>query len=156
ANANGGKTITIEAGGGDLPSHPLTSDEVAGHRLITLLFDTNSMEPDDVQKTIDGAVKWVNDRMTTADLVAVATIGSSLQVLNDFTSSKEVVLGTLNSLSAASGTAFATVDSSTAATDDAAQSATDDTTQVDQSAQELDTFNNDVRLRALQTLAEAL
>src|SRR5438093_8889614 len=35
-----------------VPSHPLTSDEVAGHRLITLLFDTNSMEPDDVQKAI--------------------------------------------------------------------------------------------------------
>jgi VWFA-related protein len=139
-----------------VPSHPLTSDEVAGHRLITLLFDTNSMEPDDVQKAIDGATSWVKDRMTTADLVAVAAIGSSLQVLTDFTTSKEHVQAVLSALSAASGTAFAAVDSSTAASDDTAQSATDDSTAVDASAQELDTFNNDVRLRAIKTLADAL
>jgi len=138
------------------PTHPLTSEEVAGHRLITLLFDTNSMEPDDVQKAIDGATTWVRERMTTADLVAVAAVGSSLQVLTDFTTSKEHVEAVLSSLSAASGTAFAAVDTSTAATDDAAQTATDDSTAVDASAQELDTFNNDVRLRAIKTLAEAL
>jgi len=145
-----------------LHSHPLTSDEAAGHRLITLLFDTSSMEPDDVQKSIDGAMTWVNDRMTPADLVAVASIGlsgssgSSLRVLTDFTSDKEEVRAVLSSFSAASGTAFAAVDASTAATDEAAQSATDDTTTVDQSAQELDTFNNDVRLRAIETLAKSL
>ncbi len=156
ATTGGQKTIAIETGGGDLPSHPLTSDEVAGHRLIAIVFDTNSMEPDEVQKAIDGAVTWVDDRMTSADLVAVAAIGSSLQILSDFSSSKETVHAALSSLSAASGTAFAAVDSSTAATDDAAQSATDDVTAVDQSARELETFNNDVRLRAIQTLAEAL
>src|SRR4029079_16984845 len=41
---------------GARPSHPLTSEEAAGHRLITLLFDTSSMEPDEVQKSIDGAL----------------------------------------------------------------------------------------------------
>src|SRR5213079_2980312 len=81
-------------------------------------------------------------------LVAVAAIGSSLQILTDFTSSKERVRSALEALGAASGTAFDSVDTSTAATDDTAT--------VDQSAQELDTFNNDVRLRALKTLAEAL
>src|SRR5262245_54754026 len=34
----------------DTPTHPLTSDEVAGHRLLTLVFDTSSMQPDDVQR----------------------------------------------------------------------------------------------------------
>src|ERR1700686_1461463 len=75
----------------DTPPHPMTSDEVAGHRLLTLLFDTSSMQPEDVQKAIDGAMKWVEDQMTPADLVAVAAINSSLQVLTDFTSSKERV-----------------------------------------------------------------
>jgi hypothetical protein len=59
-------------------------------------------------------------------------------------------------LSPSSGTAFAGVDASTASTDADAQSATSDSTTLDQSAQELDTFNNDVRLRALRTLAEAM
>ena len=140
----------------DEPSHPLTSEEVAGHRVITLVFDTASMQTDEVQKAVESAVAWVDDKMTPADLVAVASIGSSLQVLTDFTSSKERVRSVLSAFSAADGTAFAAVDASTAATDEAAQTATDDTVAVDQSAQELDMFNNDVRLRALRTLAEAL
>jgi VWFA-related protein len=135
---------------------PLTSEDVAGHRLMTLLFDTSSMQPEDVQKAADSALKWVDTQMSSADLVAVATIGSSLQILTDFTSDKEKVHSVLSSFSGAEGTAFAAVDSSTAATDETSVNATDDTTTVDVSAQELDTFNNDVRLRALKTLAEAL
>src|SRR5262245_7033998 len=73
----------------ETPTHPLTSDEVAGHRLLTLVFDTSSMQPEDVQKAVDGATTWVDSSMSAADLVAVASIGSSLQVLTDFTSSKE-------------------------------------------------------------------
>lgn len=140
----------------DTPSHPLRSEGVAGHRLLTLVFDTSSMQPDDVQKAVDGARKWVDEEMTPADLVAVAAINSSLQVLTDFTSSKERMRAVLSSFAATDGTAFSAVDTNTAATDEAEQTATDDTTAVDQSAQELDTFNNDVRLRALKTLADAL
>ena len=135
---------------------PLTSEEVAGHRLLTLLFDTSSMQPEDVQKATDEAIKWVDEKMSPADLVAVATIGSTLQVLSDFTSEKEQVRSVLEKFSAADGTAFSAVDASTQATDEAASSQTDDTTTTDVGAQELDTFNNDVRLRALRTLAEAL
>jgi len=136
--------------------HPLTSDEVAGHRLMTLVFDTSSMQPDELQKAIDGAQKWVDEQMTPADLVAVASIGSSLQVLSDFSSDKERVHAAVAGLSPLDATAFTAVDASSAATDEASNAATTDATTVDQSAQELDTFNNDVRLRALRTLAEAL
>jgi VWFA-related protein len=138
------------------PSGPLTSEDVAGHRLLTLLFDTSSMAPEDVQKATDEAIKWVNEKMSPADLVAVATIGSTLQILTDFTSEKEQVRSVLEKFSGADGTAFAAVDSSTQATDEASASQTDDSTTTDVSAQELDTFNNDVRLRAIKTLAEAL
>jgi len=135
---------------------PLTSEDVAGHRLLTLLFDTSSMQPEDVQKATDEAIKWVDEKMSPDDLVAVATIGSTLQILSDFTSEKEQVRSVLEKFSAADGTAFSAVDASTQATDEAASSQTDDTTTTDVGAQELDTFNNDVRLRALKTLAEAL
>jgi VWFA-related protein len=135
---------------------PLTSEDVAGRRLITLVFDTSSMQPEDVQKAIDSAGEWVNERMTPADLVAVASIGFGLDVLSDFTTDKERIRTVLSAFAATDGTAFTAVDASTAVTDDAAQRATDDTTAVDTSTQELDTFNNDVRLRALKTLAEAL
>ena len=135
---------------------PLTSEDAAGHRLLTLLFDTSSMQPEDVQKAADAAVKWVDQEMSPADLVAVASIGSSLQILSDFSGDKERVHAALQAFSAADGTAFAAVDASTTATDEAAAGQTSDSTAADVSAQELDTFNNDVRLRALKTLAEAL
>jgi VWFA-related protein len=151
----GTNTAASQTAAGAVPPVPLTSEDVAGHRLLTLLFDTSSMQPEDVQKATDSAIKWVTDQMTPADLVAVASIGSSLQILTDFTSDKEQVQSALETFSAASGTAFTAVDASTAATDETA-SQTDDTTTTDVSAQELDTFNNDVRLRALKTLAEAL
>jgi len=135
---------------------PLTSEDAAGHRLLTLLFDTSSMQPEDVQKAADAAIKWVDQDMSPADLVAVAAIGSSLQILSDFSGDKERVHAALQAFSAADGTAFAAVDASTAATDETAAGQTSDSTAADVSAQELDTFNNDVRLRALKTLAEAL
>jgi len=101
-------TVSAPAGtttaGNDIPV-PLTSEDVAGHRLLTLVFDTSSMQPEDVQKAADAALKWVDEQMTPADLVAVASIGSSLQILSDFTSSKEQVHAALASFSAAEGTA---------------------------------------------------
>jgi len=135
---------------------PMTSEDLAGHRLLMLLFDTSSMEPDEVEQAVDSALKWVNEQMSPSDLVAVASIGSSLRVLTDFTSDKTKVRSTLMAFSASEGTAPADVDSSTMSTDETSAAATDDTTTVDASTQELDTFNNDVRLRALTAIAEAL
>ncbi len=128
--------VSAPAAAAGVPTHPLTSDEV------------------EVQKAIDEAVKWVDGQMTGADLVAVAAINSSLQVLTDFTGSRERLRSVLSAFSATDGTAFTAADASTSSADEAAQTAIDDS--VDQIAQELDTFNNDVRLRALKTLAEAL
>jgi VWFA-related protein len=131
---------------------PMTSDMLAGHRLITLLFDVSSMQPEDVQRAVDSARKYVDEQMTAADLVAVATIGSTLSVLTDFTGDRTAVAGALGKLAYTDGTATETASASTVATDEAA--ANDEDTGSD--AAELDMFNNDVRLRALKTLAEAL
>jgi VWFA-related protein len=143
----------------DAAPRPLTSDDTAGRRLMVLVFDTSSMEPEDVQKATDSAIKWVDEQMTAADLVAIASIGSDLQVLNDFTSDKDAVRSALQAFNAAEGPAPA-VDANTVSTDAAANDLTaspdTDTSTVDVGTQELDTFNNDVRLRALTALAEAL
>ena len=50
--------------------------------------------------------------MSAADLVAVASIGSSLQVLTDCTSSKERVRDVLSAFATTDGTAFTAVDAS--------------------------------------------
>jgi VWFA-related protein len=102
---------------------------------------------------VDGARKYVEEKMSAADLVAVATIGSTLTVLTDFTADRAVVVRALGALAYAEGTATEAPAASTTATDETA-AASDDETSTD--AAELDMFNNDVRLRALKTLAEAM
>src|SRR6185503_7101832 len=53
---------------------PMTSDMLAGRRLITIVFDVSSMQPEDVQRAVDSANKYVAEKMSPADLVAVATV----------------------------------------------------------------------------------
>src|SRR5581483_10914468 len=132
-----------------------SAQSLAGHRLIALLFDLSSMQPDDVQRAIDAANKYVREQMSDADLVAVATVSSTLQVLTDFTPDREKVATVLAQLAYTDGTATVAPTASTAATDEAELAASDDTSTSTDTA-ELDLFNNDIRLRALKTMAEAL
>lgn len=140
----------------DATRGPLTSEEVAGRRIWVLLFDTSSMQPEDVQKAADSAIKWGQERMSPADLVAVAAIGSTLQILSDFTNDKEKVISVLKAFAITDGTAVADVDASTMAADEALVAATTATTAVDTSTQELDSFNNDIRLRGIKTICDGL
>ena len=80
---------------------------MAGRRLITLLFDVSSMQPEDVQRAVDSAQKYVNEKMSAADLVAVATVGSTLTVLTDFTADRGKVAAALTTLGYTDGTATA-------------------------------------------------
>jgi VWFA-related protein len=132
----------------------LDAQDLTGRRLWILLFDMSSMDPDVAQQAIDAALRFVDEQMTTADLVSVATIGSTLEVLEDFTNDKPKVRFALERLSA-TDTSVADPDA-VAAADDAAASNASDTFALDAGLTELDVFNNDVRLRALRRLAEAL
>jgi VWFA-related protein len=132
---------------------PMTSDMLAGRRLIALVFDVSSMQPDDVQRAVDSAQKYVEEKMSAADLVAVATVGSTLTVLTDFTADRSKVAAALGKLAFTDGTAAEAPAASTMAVDETTAAATDTAST---EAAELDMFNNDVRLRALKTLAEAL
>ena len=135
---------------------PMKSEQFAGRRLIVLLFDTSSMQPDDVQRAVDSANKFVTTSMTDADLIAVATIGSSLQILTDFTDQRDQVAAALAKLGYTEGTSAPPPSASTLATDEADAAAEDTTDTESADAAELDMFNNDLRLRALRALAEAL
>ncbi len=139
-------TSTVAAPG------PIASQDLAGRRLMVLLFDTSSMQPEDVQRAVDSASKYVAEQMSAADLIAVATVSTRLDVLTDFTGDRTKVAQTLVRLGYTEGTATPPPDPSTAATDEAAAEAEVVATE----ASELDLFNNDVRLRALRTLADAL
>ena len=134
------------------PPEPMTGADVAGRRLIVLLFDLSSMQPDEVQRAVDSASTFVKERMAPADMVAVATVSSALDVLNDFTGDRGLVAATLAQLAYTEGTATPPPDAATAATEEEAAA----TETAGEETSELDMFNNDVRLRALRTLAETL
>jgi VWFA-related protein len=121
-------------------------------RMLTIMFDVSSMQPDDVQRAVEDARDWVGEKMTGADLVAIITIGTRLNVLTDFTSSKEEALGALQKLAYNEGTEVDPASVATAATEADAAEAGTTTTEAD-AFQE---FNNDVRLRALKTVCQEL
>ena len=131
---------------------PTVPADFAGRRMLVLLFDTSSMQPEDVQRATDSAVKYVDEQMSPSDLVAVVTIGSAIDVLTDFTADRERVRAALTRLSYTDGTATPPPSASTVATDEA--NAASDADPTDDTG--FDAFNNDVRLRALKTLADTL
>jgi len=130
------------------------ASELAGRRLVVLLFDISSMQPEDVQRAVDSGMKYAKDTMAASDLVAVVTIGSTLTVLTDFTGEREEVLAALQGLAYSDGTAVPPLEVATTATEEAAaESETDTEATTDEG---FEAFNNDVRLRALKTLADTL
>jgi VWFA-related protein len=86
--------------------------------------------------------------MTPSDMVAVASIDTTLDVLTDFTADHETVKQALAHFTAVDGVAFETPAPETAATDEAGGATG--------GSAEYDVFNNDARLRAIKTLADAL
>lgn len=124
----------------------------AGRRLLVLLFDVSSMQPEDVQRAVDSAQTYVTESMSPADLVAVVTIGSTITVLSDFTADRAAAGAALDRLGYTEGTATPPPAADTAATDDAA--AASDAATADETG--FEAYNNDVRLRALKTLADTL
>ena len=129
------------------PGAPLRRQDLAGRRLIVLLFDLSSMQPNELDRAGQAAVDYVDHQMTGADLVAVATIDTTLDVVSDFTADRETVKQALGRFTTVDGVAFDTPAAETAATDEAGAAA---------ASAEYDVFNNDARLRAIRTLADAL
>jgi VWFA-related protein len=123
-------------------------------RMLTIVFDVSSMQPDDVQRAVEDAREWVGEKMTGADLVAIITIGSRLNVLTDFTSSREDALAALQALAYNEGTEVSPEAIATAATE--ADAASTESASATTEADAFQEFNNDVRLRALKTLCQEL
>jgi VWFA-related protein len=133
---------------------PLTPEALSGRRLVVLLFDVSSMQPEDVDRAVDAAVTFVTEQMDTADLIAVATVGAQLDVLTDFTDDAAEVLSALSTLSFVDGTGIDLAAGTTLVEDEAAATEDEPTNADDTSG--FDLFNNDARLRALRVLAETL
>ena len=132
-----------------------TKDELASRRMIILLFDTSSMQPEEIDRAVKSANDYVDHQMSPADLIAIASVGQSLTILHEFTSDRDVIKSTLAAFDTTSGTGFeqpVPVDT---------PDVTDDTTSTDPADLPLDDtefgiFNNDRRLRAMRVLCDAM
>jgi len=119
-------------------------------RLIVLFFDLSAMEPDEIDRAVTSAERYVDTQMAPADLVSIVSLGSALLVNQDFTSNHELLKKQLQAFSAGSGQGFEEgTTGTTEGTPDTGQPFTADDT-------EYNIFNTDRRLEALRSVAEKL
>jgi hypothetical protein len=71
----------------DADTTPLTSQNIAGHRLWLILLDKTALQATDIERVTADAIAWSTEKTPNVDVVAVAVIGSQgLEVRQDFTS----------------------------------------------------------------------
>ena len=123
----------------------LSKEDLEGKRLVILFFDLSSLAPEDLIRSVDTAHEFIAKQSGPQDLVAVATYSSTLQLVQDFTNDRDVLLKTLDMLSSP--------DSGDAAAEDLSDPDTSDDVFVPDTTQ-FNIFNTDRRLSALETLAK--
>lgn len=144
-----------------VPLGTVTSPEqvkavVRDRRMIVLFFDLTSLQPDDLLRSTRAAQKYLQDRMTPADLVAVVVFGNTLKVVANFTNDRQllhqavdaIIPGHEAALAQLADAATAT-NGETAVTEDTGAAFTADDT-------EFNIFNTDRKLAAVEALCEVL
>src|SRR5260370_19178153 len=61
------------------------------------------MDPDQTQRAVDAAKKYVQSKMTSADMIAIVSLASSLRLDQDFTNDQARLLRVLNRFTHAEG-----------------------------------------------------
>src|SRR5262245_37179107 len=129
-------------------------DAFRDRRLMVLFFDLSSMQPEEIVRALESAQEYVDERMKPADLVAVVTLGTTLIVDQDFTSSHDELKTALKALDPNSANGFEEGATPEATDDSDTDSATSDTFTADDT--EYNVFNTDRRLDAIRNLSETL
>jgi VWFA-related protein len=127
------------------PDVPVKKEELQGKRMIILFFDLSSLGTEDLIRSVDTARDFVTQQAGPQDLVAIATYSTILELIQDLTNDRDVLLSTLNSLSSP----------------ESGDTPVEDLTDVDTSEEvfvpdtiQFNIFNTDRRLSAVETLAK--
>jgi VWFA-related protein len=119
-------------------------------RLIVLFFDFSAMDPEQIDRSVDAAKKFVSTKMQPADLLALVSLATNMHVDCDFTDDKDKLLALLTSYNSGQGQGFDNgATGSAEGTAETSGSFTEDDT-------DLNTFSADRKLLALQSLMQAL
>ncbi|MBZ5557175.1 MAG: VWA domain-containing protein [Acidobacteriia bacterium] len=124
--------------------------DMRGRRLIVLFFDLSSMQPEELERAVKAAHDYLDTKLSPADLIAVASFSTSLDVVQDFTADREQLAAVIDGFGGVNGAGFEAGGNGDVedTADNGSAFAADDT--------EFNIFNTDRRLDALQTLADEL
>jgi VWFA-related protein len=119
-------------------------------RLMLLFFDFSAMDPEQIDRSVDAAKKFVQTRMQPADLIALVSLATNLRIDLDFTDDKSKVLSALSAYTSSQGQGFdnGATGSSEGGAETGGAFTADDT--------DYNTFNADRKLLALQSIMQTL
>src|SRR2546427_5013851 len=75
-------------------------------RLMLLFFDFTGMDPEQIERSVNAANKFVESHLQPADLVALVSLATSLRVDLDFTGDKTKILSALSAYTSGQGQGF--------------------------------------------------
>ena len=127
-------------------AHP---EELRNRRLIVMFFDLTSMQPEDIERSVDAARDYINKKMQPADLISVVSLQDTLSLDQDFTQNKQLLLNAVNAYSAGAGQGFQSGATSTT-------NQTEDTTSFTADESEYNDLNTDRELFAISSLSKSL
>ncbi len=124
-------------------------EDLRNHRLIVMLFDLTSMQPEDLERSVDAAQAFLKTKMQVADLVALVSLGDALHVDQDFTSDKDALIREVGAYNGTESQGFAP--GATASSNQA-----EDTTSYTPDESEYNDLNTDRELFALRAVSKSL
>jgi VWFA-related protein len=147
-------TISGLAGSGtksnpNVPAIVARPDQLRNHRLIVMFFDLTSMQPEDLDRSVEAAQTFLRTRMQPADLVALVSLGDTLTVDQDFTADKDALTREVGAYNGTEGQGFAE-----GATSNSNQ--VEDTTGYTPDESEYNDINTDRELFALRAVSKSL
>ncbi len=146
-----GTTVTGSAGpGGLLNSKVQKSLDARDRRLMLMFFDFSAMQPEDIDRAVDAGKKYVQGKMQPADMIALMSLDTNLQLDLDFTDDKDKILAKLSSYNSSEGQGFenGSTGSSEGAAETSGSYTADDT--------DYNTFSADRKLLALESVMQAM
>ena len=124
-------------------------EDLRNHRLIVMFFDLTSMQPEDLDRSVEAARDFLKKKMATADLVALVSLGDTLKVDQDFTADKDALWNEVGIYNGTQGQGFAQGAN-------ANSNQVEDTTGYTPDESEYNDLNTDRELFALRAISKSL
>jgi VWFA-related protein len=126
-----------------------SKEELRDRRLIVMLFDFSSMQPQEQVRSVEAGIKFLGTQMTSSDLVSVMTFGSELKTALEFTADRDLLISTLHGFHVGESSELsAQADTGADAQDISGSFVADET--------EFNIFNSDRKLAALEDATRRL